>query len=129
MRHALTLILSLLMLAPSAVLASNPTPPDQERIIDAAKEAVARQMKDPWSVRFRDVSVSPKLKSYVCGEVNAKNSFGAYEGFMPFMFNAENGDVIFVNPKDDYVAVHQTMFELICKAEQPAVEEAAATSD
>jgi hypothetical protein len=48
-----------------------------------AKEAVARQMKDPGSVQFRDIA-SYSDQKLVCGEVNAKNSFGAYTGFVRF---------------------------------------------
>lgn len=46
-----------------------------------AKEAVGDQLKDPSSAQFKEVR---RTDGVVCGEVNAKNSFGAYEGFRRF---------------------------------------------
>lgn len=55
-------------------------------------------LKDPESVRFQDVRVrhldchggpchdDPNGQAIVCGRVNAKNGFGGYVGFEPFMF-------------------------------------------
>lgn len=55
----------------------------------AAQDAVRQMLKDPESARFRSVAstahVTPRgEKVYVCGEVNAKNSFGGYVGFRHF---------------------------------------------
>ncbi|MBH0112708.1 hypothetical protein I5E68_07055 [Novosphingobium sp. YJ-S2-02] len=53
----------------------------EQRAADVLKADVANKMKDPESSRFS------KLKfhlSMLCGEVNAKNSFGAYAGAEPF---------------------------------------------
>lgn len=47
----------------------------------SAKTAVADQMKDPSSAQFREVR---RVDDAVCGEVNGKNSFGAYSGFQRF---------------------------------------------
>jgi len=51
--------------------------------------AVKSIMKDPKSAQFRDVYISyPNINpksAFVCGEVNAKNSFGAYDGFERFV--------------------------------------------
>lgn len=55
-----------------------------------AKEAVAGQMKDPNSIEFRNI-VSYPDKDLVCGEVNAKNSYGAYSGYTRFYYY--RGDV------------------------------------
>lgn len=50
--------------------------------VNAAAIELARQtLKDPESSKFRDVRQS---SAAVCGEVNAKNSFGAYTGFKRF---------------------------------------------
>lgn len=50
-----------------------------------AKEAVRRLMKDPDSAQFRDVSRCSKPDA-IWGEVNSKNSYGAYSGFERFIF-------------------------------------------
>lgn len=47
-----------------------------------ARQAVAAQLKDPASAKFRNVVTNG---STVCGEVNGKNSWGAYAGFTRFV--------------------------------------------
>ncbi|TWG93604.1 hypothetical protein L599_001200000640 [Luteimonas sp. J16] len=59
---------------------------DDEAAIAEAKSAVERQLRDPGSAQYRDVFVRPgKQGVIVCGEVNAKNAYGGYVGFKPFM--------------------------------------------
>lgn len=55
-------------------------------VIEAAKQTLANTLKDPLSAQFRNV----RLVDYaggkvVCGEVNAKNSYGGYVGFKRFV--------------------------------------------
>ena len=52
-----------------------------------AKSAVTRQLKDPGSAEFQNVNVyKQKDGTYlVCGEVNARNSFGAMPGYTRFI--------------------------------------------
>jgi len=52
--------------------------PDQ---IAAAQSRVAAELKDPSSAQFRNVE---QVGDRVCGEVNARNSFGGYAGFQQF---------------------------------------------
>jgi len=49
--------------------------------IDRANSILIRNFKDPESARFRNVFVSQTDVPIVCGEVNGKNSYGAYTGF------------------------------------------------
>jgi hypothetical protein len=42
-------------------------------------------MLDPDAAKFRN-DFQSKDGSYVCGEVNGKNSFGAYIGFKPYIY-------------------------------------------
>lgn len=59
--------------------------------LDTLRRVKAR-MRDPDSVQFRNLVVihvsggsdTPE-SSAVCGEVNSRNGFGAYVGFMPFV--------------------------------------------
>jgi hypothetical protein len=54
--------------------------------IDLNKDQVKERLKDPDSAQFRDVFVSNTGGlPVVCGEVNAKNSFGGYGGFQRFI--------------------------------------------
>jgi hypothetical protein len=52
-----------------------------------AKGFIAEQLKDPGSAQFRNVVDRGEL---VCGEVNAKNSFGGYGGYKPFLAEKTN---------------------------------------
>lgn len=51
-------------------------------VIGAAKQQVLRNLKDPESARFGDVFIG--RNDFVCGMINAKNSFGGYTGEQPF---------------------------------------------
>lgn len=55
----------------------------------AAKAAVSRDMRDPMSTQFRDVVQGDG--DIVCGEVNAKNTMGAYVGFTRFIVSDSLG--------------------------------------
>jgi hypothetical protein len=57
-----------------------------------AEQSVKEQLKDPSSAQFRNVFVS-KDGDYVCGEVNAKNGFGAYGGFEKFVVSVSSQSV------------------------------------
>lgn len=51
-----------------------------------AKNAVKENLKDPESATFRKLFLVKNQKGEaVCGEVNAKNSYGGYVGFQPFV--------------------------------------------
>lgn len=52
-------------------------------------QAVADQMKDPNSAEFRNWHAFESQNGLlVCGEINAKNSFGGYVGFTHFVAHA-----------------------------------------
>lgn len=62
----------------------------KESYIELNQERIKGQLKDPESARFRNVFVSNTIyisddTPMVCGEVNAKNSFGGYTGFKRFV--------------------------------------------
>jgi len=49
-----------------------------------AKDSIRTQLKDPASAQFQYVKQCPANSNMVEGDVNAKNSFGAYTGFKHF---------------------------------------------
>src|SRR4030095_8302593 len=54
-----------------------------------AKASLVQNFKDPASAQFRDTFVirwddKGREVYTLCGEVNAKNSYGAYVGYRPF---------------------------------------------
>lgn len=72
------------------------------QFIAGAKRAVSDLFKDPDSVRFRDVAIYQRYNSeqrFLCGEVNAKNSYGAYVGYKTFY--ATDGDVYVIADEED----------------------------
>lgn len=64
------------------------------------KTLVGQRLKDPASAVYSDVRVHPdRHLAVACGKVNAKNSFGAYEGDK--MFILYSGLVRFEQPDDN----------------------------
>ena len=75
----------------------------QDPVEAQIKRLVGQRLKDPGSAIYHDVRVHPSDALFIaCGKVNAKNSFGAYEGDTNFILYA--GNVRFELP-DDTVAV------------------------
>lgn len=58
-------------------------PAKAKALMAAGKVSIVRQMKDPSSVQFRSLSVT--RDTFLCGELNAKNSYGGYVGFKKFI--------------------------------------------
>lgn len=69
----------------------------QEALIAAAKQVLERGLFDPSSAEYQNVRVAEPLPAStaanrqgipggVCGRVNAKNRFGGYVGFRPFIW-------------------------------------------
>ncbi|CZV43673.1 hypothetical protein RVN05_12725 [Salmonella enterica subsp. enterica serovar Thompson] len=64
--------------------------PSADKAIELAKNEIASNMKDPDSAKFRYMRFieagknNDTIGGFVCGNVNAKNSYGAYAGFSPF---------------------------------------------
>ena len=55
-----------------------------------AMASASHDLMDPSSAQFRNVKV---IKGdYVCGEINAKNSYGAYTGYRWFMVKHPDSD-------------------------------------
>ena len=66
---------------------------EDKKAIDTAKQIITDNLKDPNSANFRDINVyhltnkntNETKISAVCGEVNARNSYGGYAGFKKFV--------------------------------------------
>ncbi|HCG5835882.1 TPA: hypothetical protein NJ118_004605 [Vibrio parahaemolyticus] len=52
-----------------------------DKEIEVITNAVKASLKDPYSAKFKSIK---RAGVDVCGEVNAKNSFGGYGGYMMF---------------------------------------------
>jgi hypothetical protein len=86
-------------------------PTNYETLVKQVKEAARYNLKDPSSAQFRNVVVTQSYHAdtgalngvNVCGEINAKNSFGAYTGFKKFFATRAEGKVVFVTEDDNIV--------------------------
>lgn len=94
-RHYLLALMLPLLVAASAHRAK-PHPDPSAAFIAAARAAVADGLKDPAAAQFRNLSAvtdGAGLRK-VCGEVNAKNSYGGYIGFQAFAYAPGIGTVL-----------------------------------
>jgi hypothetical protein len=76
----------------------------------ATKEAVASQLKDPYSAQYENLRAYRKdvATFAICGRVNAKNSYGGYVGSVPFIAYVGAG----ANQKaGQYFPINATVFE------------------
>lgn len=72
----------------------------------AAKAQVASSLKDQDSAKFRNVVIRPYgYGRVVCGEVNAKNSYGGYVGFTRFV--ASNEESAIEDNSSQYQAINE----------------------
>lgn len=75
-------IIALLVLLSSSYSFAN------EALIENAKNMIKSQLKDPYSAQFENIYIGKTENNLpvVCGEVNAKNSYGAYVGRKKFYY-------------------------------------------
>lgn len=87
-----TLQVMTLAIFPTIIFAQAPN------LISITKENVQRQLKDPQSAQFREVKVVTNTlnEKTVCGEVNAKNSYGGYTGFKAF-YTTDGRNINFID--------------------------------
>lgn len=71
----------------------------ERRLISDAKSALREKMRDPDSVKFKDIMACSKPGGIV-GKYNAKNGYGAYSGFELFMYR--DGVVATVDDWQEY---------------------------
>lgn len=64
-------------------------------VLEKALRLVSSEMKDPYSTQFQNLYKSAQGDKYVCGEVNAKNTYGAYVGFTLFVADLDSSQVEF----------------------------------
>ena len=65
-----------------------PMTPDQTASI---QKLIEGKLRDPASAQFRGLrALRAEQTLYVCGEVNARNGFGGYTGYVPFIVTSQN---------------------------------------
>lgn len=94
------------------VLASQPAAaaqPDKANpyadLISKAKANITREFKDPATVQWRNLFVTGGMVPVLCGELNGRNSYGAYVGYRRF-YATENPALQGIeDPKDPALIV------------------------
>lgn len=74
-----------------------------ENFVAYAKAGLTDTLKDPSSAQFRDLFLSGKAMPVLCGEINSKNSYGAYVGFSRFYATGTPSLNSIETKKEDYV--------------------------
>ena len=92
-----TLILLLTTIASTSGFADN------TNLVDQTKKNVKDLLKDPESAQFRNIKVviNTEGRKSVCGQVNAKNSYGGYTGFQSF-YAKSNDKIVYLNDDVNY---------------------------
>lgn len=85
-----------------------------------AKASIASSVKDPSSVQFQSLFISGTKLAVLCGELNGKNSYGAYVGFRRFYSTGEAHLNEIENPRDNYV--FDRMWPSMCGEKIAAVD-------
>lgn len=112
-----------------------PKPDRRQFELSRVKAKVAENLKDPSSAQFRNVRRIPlaelsgkdpwDLPGHYCGEVNAKNSFGAYIGFRKFTIWAPDSKGNFqgdASIHDPGVPVSKMEYMLFCEDDGKDIE-------
>lgn len=86
-----------------------------------AKQALTKDFKDPSSVQYRGLFVSGTTLPVLCGEVNGKNSYGAYTGFKRFYTTADGMIMQIDSPKENYAL--EQMWPKMCGAKTTDIQE------
>lgn len=73
--------------------------PQPDPAVVAAQEKIRAMLRDPESAQFRKIVRYPKL---VCGEVNAKNGFGGYDGFSQFSYDLATREAVIDEVNDEF---------------------------
>jgi hypothetical protein len=94
--RSLPILASALMIAAAACAAPYA---DTKEFVEQAKANLTHDFKDPQSAQFRDLFLSEyRGLTFLCGDVNGKNGYGAYIGFLKFYAARTSGLVGVANP-------------------------------
>lgn len=116
-RYILITVISLLMcgnaFAEKPNGYNNTTDPRKIAWMDKGKSAIKLKLKDPSSAKFRNIYFQDSFQNIpmTCGEVNSKNSLGAYTGFQKFLSSGTPELSALENEVSDF----SNLWNTICK--------------
>lgn len=67
---------------------------EDQKFAKNAMNIISASLKDPESVRWQNVFLADSRLQTLCGEVNAKNSYGGYTGFKRFYYSSKELNAI-----------------------------------
>jgi hypothetical protein len=109
-------------LTPAPVPAQSPAPSSQyAEFIAKAKANLTSSMRDPASVQWKGLFISKTGAQSLCGEINGKNAYGAYVGFMRFYATTEKLLSEIESAKDNFV--FNKMWPKLCGEELVKVDQ------
>lgn len=89
-------------------------------VFTAAKTAVIAELKDPDSARFGTLirATRPNVRGepmdVVCGQVNARNSYGGYSGMSGFVYFVGDKTLYFADGSGIVPGLGTTVFNRFC---------------
>lgn len=86
---------------------------------EKGKDAIRSRLKDPSSAVFDKVFFNDNGIPTSCGEVNSKNSFGAYTGYQSYLYA---GDTLAMLEEEDKTLFVKTWNELCVKIDKALLE-------
>ena len=98
----------------AAAAEADAMPIADDELIATAKQKIERQLRDPGSAQYRDVTVRRARLPMVCGEVNAKNAYGGYVGFRRFMVTEKTTLLENLSGSPQVVAAERQLFDSLC---------------
>lgn len=121
-KQTFLLMMAFSLLAFNAAAFPNVGSPE-DSVVSTAKHYFKQQLKDPESAHFKNIVVfkrSHNGKTFynVCGEINAKNSYGGYVGYRPFYFSGSNNSGAILN--DSNGGLFRGIFKVVCHGEDDA---------
>ena len=92
--------------ASHSVASSTLTEVDRDAIIQRVKAS----LRDPDSAEFRNLAAynDARLGKVICGEVNAKNAYGGYVGYLAFIYKSNDAGSPTIEFDDDAHLVAQS---------------------
>lgn len=86
-RAVVVTLIAIVLIACSGFYALGPYPPIW--VTNDIRAAIGRFVRDPDATQLKSLRYSSVDADVVCGEMNAKNAFGAYAGFRKFAYVRE----------------------------------------
>ena len=86
-----------------------------QKVMEVVQARMVNELKDPDSAKFRNVRIVTYLNgAVVCGEINAKNSYGGYVGFRRFAGSTYSSSLSSTDTDPAVVEAHDAGIDAAC---------------